>query len=411
MPSSSGRAFLPIAALILVATWPQRASAQQQVQGFALDRLYQSAPGGGWFVMDTLDMHGGLGGVMCLSTEEAHNPLRVRSKNGSQSFAVVSNEAIVDFGFAATFERLRLYLNLDMPLDVTGNGGTVGAYEFTAPNASQKYTPSGVNPSTAPDAFADARVGLDVRVFGSYDGPLRIGASAQLFVPSPNTSQSEYLTDGTFRAMGRVLFAGDIGMYSYAAQIGVHVRPYDATPTPGSPEGSELLFGAAVGRRFGLGEKRAMALVVGPEVYGETAFRSFFGAATTGVEGLFTGRVEGTADDGAQIRVKLGAGGGLAAQFGTPEWRVVFGIEVFDHSNHRDGDGVSDSKDACPDRAGIKTHDPKTNGCPAVPGTDGTANPLDSPIQPRVVERPDAAVERGSGGGSSTSAEAANPSL
>jgi len=31
----------------------------------------------------------------------------------------------------------------------------------------------------------------------------------------------------------------------------------------------------------------------------------------------------------------------------------------------RDGDGVPDAEDACPDVPGIKTNDPKTNGCPA----------------------------------------------
>jgi len=84
--------------------------------------------------------------------------------------------------------------------------------------------------------------------------------------------------------------------------------------------------------------------VIGPEVYGETAFRSFFGTNTTGLEGLVTARLEGTESDGPQIRVKLGAGGGLDDHFGTPEWRLVAGIEVFDHSTDRDGDGVLDRR-------------------------------------------------------------------
>jgi hypothetical protein len=49
---------------------------------------------------------------------------------------------------------------------------------------------------------------------------------------------------------------------------------------------------------------------------------------------------------------------------GAPEWRVVFGIEVFDHDSDRDHDGVADSQDACPDTPGVRTGDPKTNGCP-----------------------------------------------
>jgi hypothetical protein len=95
-------------------------------------------------------------------------------------------------------------------------------------------------------------------------------------------------------------------------------------------------------------------------------------ATATGFEGLMTARVEGTADDGAQVRVKLGTGVGLDPNFGAPEWRIVVGVELFDHDNDRDKDGVTDSKDACPDIPGVKTKDPKTNGCPAP-----TAEPRD----------------------------------
>jgi outer membrane protein OmpA-like peptidoglycan-associated protein len=30
----------------------------------------------------------------------------------------------------------------------------------------------------------------------------------------------------------------------------------------------------------------------------------------------------------------------------------------------RDGDGIIDAEDACPDEPGVRTDDPKTNGCP-----------------------------------------------
>ena len=103
---------------------------------------------------------------------------------------------------------------------------------------------------------------------------------------------------------------------------------------------------------------------MGPEIYGQTALRSFLGGTSTGLEGLLTARFEGTADDGPQLRIKMGTGGGLNPHFGAPEWRAVFAIEVFDHSTDRDKDGISDSKDACPDTPGIRTQDPKTNGCP-----------------------------------------------
>ncbi len=319
-----------LALLIVLTAWGREGEAQVTAQGFDVDRLYLSPPDGGWFVMDALDMHGPLGGAVALTTNYARDSLRVGSANRAPRVAVVSDLSTADFGFAVTYDRFRLYLNLDWILDVAGNSATVGAYQYSAPTTGSPLTPAGVNPDTAPDAFGDARIGFDARWIGSPGGPFRLGGSAQLFVPSSNTSRSEYVTDGTVRAMLRLLVAGDIGSFGYAGQLGVHIRPLDDGPTPGSPEGSELVFGVAAGPRFGVGGGRSMAIVVGPEVYGETAFRSPLGTAT-GVEALLSGRLEGTGDSGAQMRVKLGAGGGLDPRFGAPAWRVVVGIEMFGH--------------------------------------------------------------------------------
>jgi hypothetical protein len=352
MPSSRQAGLRAFAAILAATAFAPDVRAQPAAQGFAVERLYQSAPGAGWFVMDALDMRGGLGGVFAVTSGYASNPLRV--SDGARTLGIVSDEAFVDFGFAATYDRLRLYLDLAAPLDSSGQSGTLGGLVFTAPSASLAHTP---------DTLFDTRFGLDARILGGPQSPFRLGASAQLFVPID--VRADYDTDATYRGMLRALVAGDLGRWSYAGQLGVHIRPLDDASTPGSPQGSELLFGIALGGRAGLGAGRD--LVVGPEVFGETALRSLFGGTTTGVEGLMTARVEGTADDGLQLRVKLGAGGGLDAQFGAPEWRAVVGVELFDRGSDRDGDGVGDSKDACPDRPGPRTADPRTNGCPEVP--------------------------------------------
>jgi hypothetical protein len=187
----------------------------------------------------------------------------------------------------------------------------------------------GVNP----DSLSDVRFGFDARLYGGVGDPFRLGASVQLLVPNGyNDARADYDTDGTYRAMGRVLFAGDIGALTYAGQIGVHVRPLDDAPSPGSPEGSELLFGLAAGAKTPLSPAGATVVIVGPEIYGASAFRSFLNTNATALEGLLSARVEGTADRGPQMRVKLGAGAGLDARFGAPEWRLVVAIELFDHN-------------------------------------------------------------------------------
>jgi hypothetical protein len=330
MRSSDVRRALGFTVALLATSAPSsRVEAQpQQAQGFAVERFYPSAPGGGWFVMDDLDMHGGLGGVMALTTSYSHNPLRV--PDGSQHLNVVSDRAFTDFGFAVTYERWRLYLNFDAPLvttgvDTTGQLGVVGDYQFTSPS---------LDLSQNPDTLSDARIGLDARILGDDKSPFRFGAGAQLFVP--NGERSDYDTDGTYRAMLRVLSAGDVGLFTYAGQLGVHVRPLDDAPTPGSPQGSELLFGLAGGAKLPVLGSTA-ALVVGPEIFGATAFRSFLGSTTTALEGLLTGRLEGSADDGPQLRGKLGAGFGIDQNFGAPQWRIVFAIELLGRSSEGPG--------------------------------------------------------------------------
>lgn len=373
---AGARRALALAAGVLAAIGgPSPAHAQQTAEGFALERLYLSAPGGGWFVMDSLDMRGGLGGAMSLTTGYAHDPLQVRPVAGPGQATIVSDEAFADFGFAATYDRMRLYLDFDVPLAVTGPTGS--AANGTDVVGGYRFTPPGVDPASHPDSLSDIRVGFDARLLGGPKDPLRLGASAQLFVP--NGQRADYDTDGTFRAMVRVLVAGDRGPLTYAAHVGVHVRPLDDAPAPGSPQGSELLFGVAEGLRAAvLGPGGAAALIVGPEAFGATALRSLFGPTATSLEALLTGRLEGTADDGAQLRVKLGAGIGIDRNFGTPDWRVVLGVELFDHASDRDHDGISDGKDACPDAPGPKTKDPKTSGCPAAP--DGHTAPLRDPM-------------------------------
>jgi hypothetical protein len=334
MRSSDRRRLAPALALVASLAWTTGARAQQQPQGFAVERFYPSAPGAGWFVMDALDMRGGLGGVMGLTLGYARDPLRMTTSDGSQRLAVVSDQLLADFGFAATYGRMRAYLNLDMPVYANGQGGTIGSYQFTAPD---------IDPSSHPDTLADARLGFDARLVGEADGPFRLGGGAQVLLPNGNDRcyvdtvgirRCDYDTDGTLRAMVRVLVAGDLGQLTYAGHLGIHLRSLDESSTPGSPQGSELLFGAAGGARLPL-PSRGAALVVGPEIFGASALGSLFGTPTTALEALLSGRVEGTGDDGAQLRVKLGTGAGLNPHFGAPEWRLVLGVEVFARRGER----------------------------------------------------------------------------
>src|SRR6202158_2665461 len=134
-------------ALVVSSAWSSSAEAQQSPQGFAVERFYPSAPGGGWFVMDDLDMDGGLGGAVAFTSGYSRKPVEVTSPDGSRHLALVSDEAFVDFSLAATYSRYRFYFNLPMPLLVAGKSGTLGPYQLSAP---------AVDVGTNPDSISDA---------------------------------------------------------------------------------------------------------------------------------------------------------------------------------------------------------------------------------------------------------------
>jgi hypothetical protein len=314
--SHLGCACALLAGFLLPGFWPSPADAQQQPAGFAVERLYQSAPGGGWFVMDDLDINGRLGGAVEVTSGYAHNPLVITGPDGKQTLAVVSGEAFLDIGAAVTHDRFRGYINFPMPLVVDGTSGTLGPYQYTAPSVSL---------GTNPDTISDPRIGVDVRLMGAPGTLLRLGAGAQLIFPSGN--RADYVSDARYRAMFRFLAAGDAGAFMYAGQLGVHVRPLNDAPDPGSPNGSEFLYGISAGRRFA--GPPGWVVIAGPEIFGETAFHQFF-SGETGTEALLTGRLEGN-HPGRNLRIKLGLGHALQQDFGAAQWRIAFGVELFGH--------------------------------------------------------------------------------
>ena len=202
---------------VLLAFWPSLADAQQPAAGFALERLYQSAPGSGWFVMDDLDISGRLGGAVSLTSGYARNPLVITGPDGKQKLAIVSEEAFVDFGAAITHDRFRGYIDFPVPLLVSGTSGMLGEYQFTAPSVSF---------GTNPDTVSDPRIGFDLRLLGEPGGLLRLGAGAQLIFPSG--SRADYVTDDKYRAMFRFLAAGAAGacrvIYNIQAPSAVRIR-------------------------------------------------------------------------------------------------------------------------------------------------------------------------------------------
>jgi outer membrane protein OmpA-like peptidoglycan-associated protein len=348
-------------ALGLMAIAPDAAA--QTASGFALDRFNPSERGSDWFAADSLDLRGNLRPAIGLVGDYAYRPLVFYNADGSARSALVGDQLALHLGASLNlWSRVRVGFDLPIVPWQLGDASSENGVRF-APNDSA--------------AFGDLRLGVDVRILGEYGDAFTLAVGGQVFVPIG--SQSGYLSDGSVRLLPRAQIAGDIGPVAYAANAGfVFHANQDAFDS--YARGDEVTVGGSVGLRF-----LDRRLLIGPEVFASTVVgqsNAFFDKQQTPVEGL----VEGHYTVARDFRVGLGAGTGLTRGLGEPTLRILASIEwapaIAQHEpppvepalapppaapSDRDHDGIVDADDACPDMAGERTSDPKTNGCPPPP--------------------------------------------
>ncbi len=199
----------------------------------------------------------------------------------------------------------------------------------------------------------------------------------------PTGSQDAFTGDGQVRFAPRVMAAGDIGQLVYAANLGFYYRAQNQT-FAATQTGSEVFAGASLGVRV-FDDK----LLLGPEVNVSTVVEdgdAVFDQGTTPLELILGGHYF----LGDEIRIGAGFGPGLTRGLGAPEWRGLLSFDWIQSVEEkkpvavapadRDGDGILDKDDACPDVPGEKNEDPAKNGCPP-PGDkdqDGVLDPDDA---------------------------------
>lgn len=345
--------------------------AAAQAKGFALDRFDPSERGSEWFVLDTLDMRGKVRPAFGVVGDWGYKPLAVYDKaNGDKEVgSIVEHQFFVHVGGSLSLaERIRLGVNLPIAAYQTGDRITSNGRDFTPPDS----------------ALGDLRLSADLRLFGRYGGPITAALGASVYLPTGD--QDKYTSDGNTRVQPHINVAGDIGIFAYAVKAGFNYRPLDDEFVQGKKLGSELLGGVSAGLR--LANKK---LLIGPELYGSTVVtdeKSFFKKRTTPAEVMFG--LHYTAGD---FRFGAGAGTGVFAGsrgWGSPQVRGLVNIEWMPaYNDDSDGDGVPDSEDACPTQPGVKTNDPKTNGCPPDKDGDGVYDKDDACVDVPGVKTSD----------------------
>jgi outer membrane protein OmpA-like peptidoglycan-associated protein len=335
------------------------AAAQTVATGLALDRFDPAERGSEWFALDTLDLRGRVRPAIGADLDWGHKPLVLYDVNGHEVGAVVSDQLFVHAGASLVlWDRLRVGFNLPIAIVQAGDGATLAGIQYRAPAAPQ---------------LGDLRLGADVRLVGRYRSPFTLAAGASLYLPTG--SQDDYTSDGVVRAVvPHANVAGEIGAFVYAARLGFELRRSEIVG--GVRLGDDFQFGAAAGARL-VDDK----LVVGPELYGSTVVEG--GAFRTGgtpLEAIVGVHYQFLPD----WRAGVGFGPGIVRGDGAPLFRALASIEWApayrgggDHRGeaHRDEgrrledsdhDGVPDAYDACPDKPGRRSSDPRKNGCPRV---------------------------------------------
>ena len=324
--------------------------AEAQTTGFAIDRFEPSERGSDWFVLDSLDLRGQARPAVGVVADWGIKPLVIYDDAGNERTKLVENQLFLHVGASLVLaDRLRLGASFPVAIYQHGDDGSVNGVTYRAPDS---------------PVAGDLRFGADLRLLGSYREPFTLALGAQVWVPTGD--QKSYASDGKVRVGGHLAAAGDAGPVAYALRVGFTYRALDEL-IDGSPTGSEITAGAALGVRA-LERK----LLIGVEAYGSTVVSksdAAFESRTTPLELLLGLHVKA-----GDVRFNVGGGPGLTRGLGTPTARVVASIEwapaypeAPPPDPDRDKDGILNEVDACPDTPGVPTGDPHTNGCPAPP--------------------------------------------
>lgn len=306
--------------------------------------------------------------VLGVVVDWAYKPLVLYNANDEEVQSIVEHQVFGHAGASLSlWDRAQVGFSLPLAIVNSGESGTETNSSFSTNDGA---------------SVGDARLGGDFRFLGEPDGPVRMALGLAVHLP---TGSEEALTgDGGVRIVPRVTLAGDAGQLAWSGQLNANVRT-ETEEVANAPVGSEMGFEGGVGVKL-VDDK----LLLGPEVYGATTVSDggAFKKKSTALELV----VGGHYDLSEEWRAGLGVGPGLTRGYGTPQLRVLASIEWRASKDEappppppkepedRDGDGIIDDQDACPDTPGVENDDPEKHGCP-LPGdrdNDGIKDDVDA---------------------------------
>ncbi|WP_437335270.1 OmpA family protein [Sorangium sp. So ce296] len=336
-------AALAAALCLLGAAAQAEAQEPARPEGFALDRFQPAPAGDRMFGVQSAYAAGDASPHIMILGDYAQDPLVLRRLRGNEDIGdgkVVGSQLLLHLSASLSLWE-RLTVNVDLPLAFqSGDGGVASG---------------AVLPQPATSALGDLRLGARATLFGDYFDPFQIALGGYVWLPTGDPEA--YSGDGDVRGSPQLILGGHLDRAVWSLAAGPEFR--STRQFANVEQGMMVHWGAGVGLL--LDDERR--LQIGPEITGSITI-SDVQPRTTNLEALLGGRYRFASD----FEAGLGVGPGLTAGVGTPSFRAVamvaYSPEVKPPVKDRDGDGIPDDADACPDVAGVGSTDRAKNGCP-----------------------------------------------
>lgn len=320
------------------------ASALAQQEGMALNRFEPAPAGDRFFGVENPYPGDSLMPHLIVYGDYAHNPLvLVREVDGEQDElgAVVEHQLHLHIGASfGLFDWAALSLSLPIAVFQQGEDPGFGSARLVSPDGAQ---------------VGDLRLGAKVRIWGEAYDPFQIGVGGYVWFPTGPSGEGSFVGDGSVRGQPQLLLGGQYEWLLWSLTAGPEFRA--SQEVLGTTQGTMMHWGAGLAALVGPEQQ----VQIGPEVNVAAVFDGLE-ARNTNAEGLLGIKWRFV----SFMEAGLAAGPGFSTGIGTPDFRGVFSLAFTPKPKRdRDGDGIEDADDACPDVPGVESDDPAKNGCPA----------------------------------------------
>ncbi|MEM9188713.1 MAG: OmpA family protein [Myxococcota bacterium] len=297
-----------------------------------------------------------------LHVDYANDPLVFETEFGdadSEDARVVAHQLTGNLGLSfGLYERLVIFAGLPVVLVQEGD-------DEDELRAAGLLTPDGAG-------LGDVYAGARFRIFGEDDDLAVVGLQATVYFPTAGGSQ---LLRGEESISIHPELLAEIrgGPARFVLNVGARIRE-DAAAIDNLGFQDELTFGLGVAAPLWTsGSDRRTHFDLHGQIYGSTEFDAFLERGSTPLEILVGGKFFHQSG----LVAGLAGGPGLARGFGSPDFRVLAMLgymrperlegevaEELPREHDRDGDGLLDVDDECPDEPEDDDDFQDENGCP-----------------------------------------------